>query len=59
VLVAPPICPDALSPQQYAIPAAVTPQVWSAGPLVLMAVKVTPPETATGTGLSVVDPLPS
>jgi hypothetical protein len=47
VLVGPPTCPDPFIPQQYALPPDVTPQMWSAGPLVLIGPKISPPETVT------------
>ena len=51
-----PSAPDELSPQQYAAPDAVKPQLWRF-PTVSI-VKVSPPETATGT-LELLPPLPS
>src|SRR6266566_10011771 len=46
VVVPSPSWPLSLSPQQYAAPAVVTPQVWKLP--ALTAAKVSPPTTATG-----------
>src|SRR5258706_14544450 len=46
-----------LSPQQYAAPPVVTPQLWLA--VALTAAKVSPPDTATGVLLLVSEPSPS
>ncbi|MEI6723782.1 MAG: hypothetical protein WCO67_23725, partial [Betaproteobacteria bacterium] len=52
-----PIWPDWLLPQQYALPSAVTPHVWSV-PAVRLFQKI-PPATCTGVVLSVVEPSPN
>src|SRR6266550_3316636 len=52
-----PSSPEPLSPQQYAAPLGVTPQVSQRTPLT--AANVSPPDTATGAGLLVVVPFPS
>ena len=48
--------PLLLPPQQYAIPSVAMPQVWK--PPALTAVNVSPPATAVGVVLPVVDPSP-
>src|SRR2546422_309741 len=58
VVVPVPSWPKALSPQQYATPFGVTPQVEYFSPA-LTAANVSPPDTATGVALLVVVPLPS
>src|SRR5207245_11273560 len=57
VVVPCPSRPKRLSPQQYAAPPGVTPQVVPAP--ALTAAKVRPPDTATGVALLVVVPFPS
>ncbi len=56
-LVASPSWPHVLSPQQYASPAAVRPQLWSKPSVNNLNLR--PPETATGNAVSAVVPLPN